>query len=424
MIKSNRFSLPFAILALILVLISTALILKTPTESPVEHKTPFKVDQLLIKVLIKSNESFVSPVNIMDISDEEITVTVEPLYLSDIASVSESQFTLKPGQTKTIYINFRSLIEEKSITHEPGAYVGALLVSAGAFTKLVPMIVEIETQEVLFDTNLEISAKRREIPLGGYSTTDVTLFNLKKIGLTNVKMHYLIKDIKGNTILTESETVVVETRATFTKTIDVPENLNLGDYVFVAESRYGSSVGTSTFLFKITEPAAKSQPLLNLGRFCKSNYCWAGLILLIISTLALITYSYFYIRLFFQRKLRQDAEEATPMVSEEEPFKKQRPVKIKRATLVKGKSQPKKAKKAKKTSKKDLEREKLKEEIKEWRAKGYDTKVLEEELKRPKKTEKITKRNILNKIKEWRAKGYDTKVLEEKLRKLGQNRKH
>ena len=68
---------------------------------------PFKVDQLLIKVLVKEKESFLSPVNIMDISNDEIDIQLEAKYLMDIAGISENSFSLKPGQTKTVNIDFR-----------------------------------------------------------------------------------------------------------------------------------------------------------------------------------------------------------------------------------------------------------------------------------------------------------------------------
>lgn len=443
-IKTSKFSVLFIILVLILLSISIVLILKTSKGITPSEKLPFKVDQLLVKVLIKSNESFKSPLNIMDISDKEIPITLEPKYLSDIASLSENSFTLKPGQTKTVYIDFRSLIEEKNIAHAPGAYIGALLVGSDTSSILIPMIVEVETKEVLFDTNLEISAKGKEIPLGSYSNVQVALFNLKRIGLTNVGMDYFVKDIMGNIIMTESETVVVETQATFTKTIDIPKNLNPGNYVFVAQARYGDSIGISTLLFKVPQPEEKEKPIFGLERYCKTYYCWTGLIVLIISILTLIIYGYFYIGSFLYDKIlglkkkeikevpkeKEEIEITTKKISPPPPIEKELPkkeikeeIKVIKKELPKKKPEPKKEikkidkkiKKPKRISKKDLEKEKLKEKLKEWKAKGYDTKLLEEELKKPKKE---TKKEIINKIKEWKAKGYDTKSLEEKLKKL------
>jgi len=388
-IKTSKFSLLLIVLMLILVSISIVLILKTPKEMMAgKQEMPFKADQLLIKVLIKSHESFKSPLNIMDVSNEEIPITLEPKYLSDVVSLSENSFTLKPGQTKTVYINFRSFIEEKNITHEPGAYVGALLVSSGEFTKQIPMIVEIETKDVLFDANLEISAKRKEIPLGSYSTVQVTLFNLKRSGLTNVKMDYFVKDIMGNIIMTERETVVVETQATFTKTIEIPDNFNPGDYIFVAQARYGGSVGTSTILFKIPEPEEKGKGLIpELRTYCKTSYCWIGLVILAISALVIIILSYFYAGSFLYDKIRglsKKKEEKKELPKEKEETAKEMPA-LKAPPQIE-KELPKeeieviKKPEKKPKPKKALEKKKLKEKLKEWKAKGYDTRVLEEKL--------------------------------------------
>ncbi|MBW2976445.1 hypothetical protein KY347_03290, partial [Candidatus Woesearchaeota archaeon] len=314
---------------LLLSLTGIVLVLRAPDGISPYEKPPFKVDQLLLKVLIKSNESFRIPVNIMDISDGKIDVAIEPRYLSNIVSLSESSFTLEPGETKTVYVDFSSTIEEENIVYSPGAYAGSLLVNSGRFTEHIPMVVEIETQDVLFDTNLEISAKTKDIPLGGNAVIQVNLFNLKKMGLANVKMDYFVKDIMGNIIMTEQETVVVETRATFTKTISIPGNLNPGDYIFIARAGYGHSVGTSTLLFKVPPPEEEEPLVAGLNLYCTSYSCWAGFAVLAVSLLTLLVYLYFGIGSFLYDKIKgraSPAEEKTAVKEAKETEEKVLPI--------------------------------------------------------------------------------------------------
>jgi len=210
----------------------------------------FKVDQLLIKALIKEDERLTRQINIMGISEQELFIELKVQNLPDIASVSENAFNLNPGQTKTVDLDLKSSIKEKNVEYKPGIYVGNLLVKSSSDTVKTPVIVEIETKDVLFDINANLGIAQKQIKQGESLNAQITVFNLKKIGLTNLDIEYFVKDISGNTIIIETEAITVETQTSFVKNIGT-KGLNDGEYVFGAIVRYGSSVGTSTFLFKI-----------------------------------------------------------------------------------------------------------------------------------------------------------------------------
>ena len=56
------------------------------------------------------------------------------------------------------------------------------------------------------------------------------------------------------------------------------------------------------------------------------------------------------------------------------------------------------------------EKQKLFKKIRNWQSQGYDTRILEEKLKKP-TLEEIKKQRFEKKLKEWESKGYDTTVL-------------
>ncbi len=294
-----RLVLLFLIIATLLILPGLFLFIKetTPTKEITEEAIlPFKVDQLLIKTLVKEGESTIRPIDIMDVSDEDLVIEIEPQYLLDIVTISDPSFTLKPGQTKTVDINIRSFIEEKNIKQELGIYVGSLLIKGKDKTKRIPVIIEIETKEVLFDANIETPIGQKQIKQGDYLEIQTKLFNLKKIGLTSINMDYFIKDIFGNTIITESESITVETQISFVKTIHIPENLNPGEYVFGVIARYGSSAGTSSFLFEVASPVVEKKDLFDYYKDYKLLFWILGIILLIIIAIG-GPHIYFLIRL-------------------------------------------------------------------------------------------------------------------------------
>lgn len=243
------------------------------------EKSPIVVDQTLIKILVKTQETTTKPIRIMNVGKTDSTIKLKlSESLSDIVNLSESSFDLKAGQTKTVQLSFRTKLG--SIEYSPDVYVGKLLVEFDSATETIPVIVEIESFNVLFDTNLNIQQGHRRVLPGNYTLVEVKLFNLMSREPTSVMMGYSIKDLNGNTIITEAETVVVTTQTTFTKSFHISETMTPGTYVFTASSEYGSSVGTSSYVFEVVTTLEQGTDIVAL---CLSNsMCLMGLFALII----------------------------------------------------------------------------------------------------------------------------------------------
>ena len=71
-----------------------------------ESLVPFEIDQILIKVLVKSEESIEKEIRVMNVGNDESNVIIEVMGLSDIVSVLDKEFTSKQGQTKIVGLNF------------------------------------------------------------------------------------------------------------------------------------------------------------------------------------------------------------------------------------------------------------------------------------------------------------------------------
>ncbi|MBS3101204.1 hypothetical protein J4204_03655 [Candidatus Woesearchaeota archaeon] len=291
-----------AVLVLMLVLGGALFLLqnKAYLAQKVKVQEPdFDVDQILLKVLIKSNEFIEKQIRVINIGSSQIAVSGRVIGLEDIVSINPASFSIKPGQTKIVSLNFSSFISGQGIEQQPGVYVGKLAVNSEKATKEIPVVLEIETKNVLFDINLNPVAIERRIKQGAETTIEVRLFNLESIESENVDVEYFVKDMDGNTILTESETVVVKTQASFFKTISVPKNLKPGLYVFAAYIRLGSSVGTASYLFEVAGPEEAS-----FAQFCTSSVLCLALSLATMLLLFVLTaYFYFFIGAYLYEKV-------------------------------------------------------------------------------------------------------------------------
>ncbi len=251
--------------ALLIVTLLLAGGLALPAEA---DNLPFEVDQLLIKTLIKSGDVGGTTLKITNTGSKSTSYNIEVFGLKEIVTVSELEFALKPGQSKTLNIEFRSQIPEKYITYSPGVYVGKFIISSKGQTYVLPLILEIESRDVLFDTNINVAPHYKELSPGENLVIDVRLFNLKSRQPESVTINYKIKDLDDNTLITETETVVVESQTSFIKSMRMPKNLDIGTYVFIVETQYGTSIGTASYLFSVLKGA---NPLWLLFSWVKGN---------------------------------------------------------------------------------------------------------------------------------------------------------
>jgi len=330
----SPFKLTIAVLFILLILISALFFVQNRNlvlskKAVEESATPFEVDQILIKVLVKTGDSLVKEIRIMNAGNKEETIKVEALGLLDIVKITDNEFTIKPGQTKIVEIELSSFDEKKNIEHTPGVYIGKITAKTEDFEKDIPVIVEIETKDILFDSNLNPISRDRTILQGQAMTIEVRLFNLQSIEPTNIDVEYFVKDLNGNTIISEKESVVVETQASFFKTLKIPQNLRVGSYIFATQASYGNSVGTSSYLFEVI--SLEEKPIigfipLDFIQFCRQDpLCWtlSLIILLLIFTIGAYLYfflgAYLYNRLFSGKQLfKRKTEVSQEVVVENE----------------------------------------------------------------------------------------------------------
>lgn len=371
----------------------------------------FSVDNILLKVAIKQGENVSKIIKITN-TDSQASFKIESTGLGNLLFIEDKEFTLKPNEVKTLILNFSSQ------AYEPGIYVGELIVKSRE-EKKIPIIVEIETKEVLFDTNLNVPLIYENIYPGEKFIADVTVFNLEKIGMKTVEMNYFIKDFLGNTITSETENLAVETSALVTKTISLPKNIKSGDYVFITLTKYQNSVGTSSHFFRVVE----TKPFI-IEKMEKSS----AYIIVIIFFLAIVFFAITFLVVYSIKKkdelfLELEKQHQREMMLQFKLLEEAKKAELKR---LRGKKRTKKREEFRKVRrergrelrKKYKEREKelkklkklglraqMKRKIKQWEKEGYNVSDLKLKLQKP------TRKQIEKMIREWKRKGFDISVL-------------
>lgn len=163
---------------------------------------------------------------------------------------------MNPDEEKTIELVFKALENEK-----PDIYPGKISLKGPSTEKEIITIIEVDSAEPLFDVDVEVLSGSKKVFPGEELLLEVNLFNVRGFGRVDVVVDYAIKDLQGNLIASEHETLAVETQSKFTRALTIPSDLRPGNYVAFAKVTYADSVGTSSDLFEVTAKAIRLYPI-------------------------------------------------------------------------------------------------------------------------------------------------------------------
>ncbi len=358
----------------------------------------FKLNPSFLKVAVIENGSAISIIKIKNLDPHVESCDIKVGEIGDLVSLNETSINLVPNEEYPIELFFNA--QNKT----PGVYVGVLKISSQRKTQVMPIILEIQSEIVVFDSNLNIYPQGGTVIPGQRISADVKIFDLAGIGRHNIELLYSIKNFDGRIIISSTEDLVVDGRLDYSKSWDLPKDLRLGDYVLAVVVKYVDSVGTksigtSSMFFRVIgedEFTSGEKDLSDKTLFY---------ILLIFSFFFLIFLGLFVYSLFYKDKLlielqkqykgelRRQRELINGKMSrdysklktaaEKEAYKKEvEKIKGERLKALNEiqKKRVVKFKKIKKQGKKGL----LKKQVEKWKQRGYEDDYLETKYKFPK----------------------------------------
>lgn len=372
----------------------------------------FNVDAVLLKSMIKQGEFSSNVVHITSFSSQDFKASVEGV--NDLVSLSEQEFNIDAGQAKEIVVK----LDAVNINVEPGVYTGRLVISSPKRTKAVPIILDIQSKDVLFAVNLDVSPEYKEVVRGDKVTVSVKSYNLYDTKTHPVEMDYVIKDLNGRDVSFERENVVVGTETVNTKTIIVPKDIEAGNYVFSVIARYDGSVGTSSYLFSVAgSKAIVSSDIsgFNMNYFALIVLAFLfGIVVLVVYTIKdrnrqLAEFEKLHseeMRLIVEHiEKRKNAGLCSAKSSHEKKRIARRFKEIKKKVVHAVKQRYKQRKTELAQLKKQNKKHEMKARLKQWKKQGFDVEALLTKVSKP------SHKSIDKQIEEWKKQGYDVNVL-------------
>ncbi|MBI2658147.1 hypothetical protein HYX08_05635 [Candidatus Woesearchaeota archaeon] len=232
-----------------------------PLPTPIEKKKDFDVSPGSIKEQLALGTAKTKSITIKNTGEAVLSFNLAVNAVSDFVFLSDSGFSLGSGEEKAIEANI--------IGKKLGSYIGEIEASADGIKKSISIIIEVESEQVLFDAKLDIPSGYKEVQAGDELKTQITLLNVGPPRKVDVTATYIIKDNLGNAVYQSTETFAVEKQTSFVKPFKIPKELKPGDYLAIIELRYENSFAVSSELFRvvpkgkgIVQRAAKSNAVL------------------------------------------------------------------------------------------------------------------------------------------------------------------
>ena len=139
------------------------------------------------------------------------------------------------------------------LSAEPEVYSGIITLKGThgtqTVTKGATMVLEIESQEVLFDASIDLAKKT--VVAGDELKIAITLFNLQAIAPAKVTLIHTLLDMGNNILYEIEETVSVDARASFSKSIPIAETFPPGQYLYSLKVIYLNSFASATELITV-----------------------------------------------------------------------------------------------------------------------------------------------------------------------------
>ncbi len=196
--------------------------------------------EININMVISTNVERTITVTNLGTTTETVSISQE--NLDNMVILSETSLQLAPEEEKT----FNAIFVAPA---DPGVYTGKIKVNG----KEVSVALNVQTELLLFDSNIVVLNENYQVPQNQKLLTEVTLIPLGDPQRLDVTLNYAIKDYKGSTYLTKSETLLVKELTRLQRNFDTGI-LPLGKYVVSLELIYPNGVAPSSAHFEVIEP--------------------------------------------------------------------------------------------------------------------------------------------------------------------------
>lgn len=205
----------------------------------------FSIDVDSFLVTLKQGTSLTRVLEISNTGNNDLSFDLIIDNLDEFAELSESNFTIKAGESKTIIIDFNV-----DLTTDIGQYFGSLIVKS-VQTVIVPLVLTINSVDLDFFVNVSVLEETKNVKPGKSISALIEINNFGDNINSEIKVDYAIKDFYGNIYDSAEEVAILNEKIVLEKSLNVPEDILLGKYIFYARASNEKDVALNSDVFTV-----------------------------------------------------------------------------------------------------------------------------------------------------------------------------
>ena len=182
-------------------------------------------------------------------------------------------------------------LEIKLISITNGKASFSITKLAGAEVLSLEELEEQARKEALFDVEVSVLNRFKVVLPGDEVFSEIEVFNINNIGQVDVVVNYYISDkntSEGRILTQGSDTLAVEAKTSFVRSLIIPIETKAGKYFFVVDVAYKDFITSSSSEFRVS-----SSTLLV---FFQKNFGWLFIFIAVI-----VVAIFFYLRSLTKR---------------------------------------------------------------------------------------------------------------------------
>ena len=141
----------------------------------------FDVDTIFLKVSLIENKDQIRTIKITN-NNQAKSFSISSNFFSDKLSLGENHFSLGPNEVKFLEIEFNPG------NNSAGAYLDELEIASNGYSKRIPILMEIQSQEIFFDSNINLFPKGDSFVQGETITSEIRIADIANMGEKSVKV--------------------------------------------------------------------------------------------------------------------------------------------------------------------------------------------------------------------------------------------
>ncbi|MFA5142459.1 MAG: hypothetical protein WC471_05835 [Candidatus Woesearchaeota archaeon] len=233
-----------------------------------------------IFITIRQGETSEQILTLKNSGSKALTIDLLTSGLDKYFTLSETSFTLLPGQSKEIIITF-----DVSPLTPSKIYKGELSLTANNINKKIAISMDVKEKSLF-----ELTARLPQLVyIGDKLLADIYIINLGDKHPVTAIARYKIMDNEGNIITLQEEILQIDNAYQINKQFYIPERFLQGDYEFIFELETDYSISTTTHPFIISAESPLLVPTLQVPLPLAD---WQLLYLIIITITGVITYAH------------------------------------------------------------------------------------------------------------------------------------